>query len=238
MSKHRPVEFIWVQNVTLFGNKIPLHTTNLRKSWGIKSYETFRYWKVFKTQFTNTKQSSLLKLFITFELGAWIYSKICKTYIMDHNASTKDIDQIISTSTVYKLFQKENHVDYLSNIVIYNYLGKLLYIKNKKLFYTVFLLGGISSYLFLKLNDKVRVYFEDKLNIEDFSLYSTSPNLIPRILVTTNMLLFGNYFLKENFFHAFELIPINYKVFYMFFWSVFITKFSRFLSYLSNENVK
>ena len=57
-------QFVWAQTVTVYGSKITLHTTNFRKSWGLKFYEAFRYGKALKFQVANSALPNFLKLFI------------------------------------------------------------------------------------------------------------------------------------------------------------------------------
>lgn len=235
-------QFVWAQTVTVYGSKITLHTTNFRKSWGLKFYEAFRYGKALKFQVANSALPNFLKLFIGLEMAVWLYSKVIKDKLenmqIEGKAKSDSMNEKIKRNFLYQFFEKEKHSDYLSNIIIYGLLGKFFYYHNRKIAYSIFAAGGMFSVLFYFLNNKAKKFSEEKLKMEDFNLYSTQFNLIPKILLTTSILKACNFFFKENSYLIRNTIPMNHKMIYIYFFVYLFSKFSRSVSHFTHDSLK
>lgn len=249
-TSNKKNQFVWAQTVTVYGSKLTLHTTNFKKSWGLKFYEAFRYGKGLKLQAVNSKLPAMIKLFIGCEIITLIYSKFIKDRITitnsanssddiyEKNNSVISIHQKISKNFIYKFFEKENFSDYIANILIYSLFGKYFYFSNRKLTYSIFAIGGLSSIIFYKLNNIAKNFAQKKMKIQDLNLYSTQFNLIPKIFLTTSILSLFNYFFKENFYMIKNKIPMNHKMIYVYFWAYILSKVSRPISNVTHESLK
>ena len=240
---NRKGQFVWAQTVTVYGSKLTLNTSNFKKSWGLKFYEAFRYGKTLKSQVVKSKLPLILKLFMGCELAVWFYSKICRENISSvlANENKKEflsINEKLSHNMCYLFFEKENHSDYIANLIAYYFFGKYFYFHNKILTYSILGIGGLSSILFWSINQKFKKYAEDKLKIQEFNLYSTQFNLIPKIFLTSSILCGLNLFLKENYYLIRNTIPMNHKFIYLFLCTYAIAKFSRTISNVTHESLK
>jgi hypothetical protein len=236
MENKNKNQLIWAQTVTVYGSKLTLHTTNFKKSWGLKFYEANRNMKTLKFQVANSKLPAILKLFIGCEIATWFYSNFFKS--TNKSEEFNSINTKLTQNKIYKFFEKEKHGDYLSNIFTYTLLGKFLYFHNKSLTYSIFAIGAFSSLIFSFLNDKANKFADKNLKIEEFNLYSTQFNLIPKILLTSSILCGLNFFFKENYYLIKKRIPMNNKVIYMYIWAYIIAKMSRPLSNLTHDSMK
>jgi len=236
-------QFVWAQTVTVYGSKLTLNTSNFKKSWGLKFYEAFRYGKTLKSQVVKSKLPLIFKLFIGCEVAVWFYSKICKENIssvlpIENKKEFVSINEKLSQNMCYLFFRKENHSDYIANILTYYFFGKYFYFHKKILTYSILAIGGLSSILFSSINQKFKKYSEEKLNIEEFNLFSTQFNLIPKIFLTSSILCGLNFFIKENYYLIRNTIPMNHKILYIFVCTYAIAKFSRTISNVTHESIK
>jgi hypothetical protein len=241
-TSNKKNQFVWAQTVTVYGSKLTLHTSNLRKSWGLKFYEAFRYGKALKFHVINSPFPTFLKLFIGFEIAVWFYSKVVKDKLeniqIEGQAKSDSMNEKIKRNFLYQFFEKERNSDYLSNIMTYALFGKFFYYHNRNLTYSIFAAGGLFSLVFYFINNKAKKYSEEKLNIEEFNLYSTQFNLIPKIILTSSILTACNFFFKENYYLIRNTVPMNHKIIYMYFFIYLFSKFSRSVSNFTHESLK
>lgn len=225
----------WAQDLNLFGNKMRLETTGTRKLWGIKIFQTYKFVKLFKGNFLSTKMPSMIKIFIAAELGVWFYTKFGKDKVQNYSL---DIYNMINNNSIYHLFKKNNNFDYFFNIFVYSFIGKSLYIQNKKLFYLFFCGGTAFSCLLSLVNKNNKKYFEDKLQIDDFNLFSPGPNVVPKLLLSYYTIKYLNYFLQDNPWKLGKSLQMDSKSIYMFFSLFSIAKISQFFSTFYGESLK
>jgi hypothetical protein len=229
--------FKWRQELNLFGNKIMMENTGAKKNWGIKIYYTYKYLKSFKTQFIASKLPGILKLAIASELIVFGYQKIFIDRVKIY-PEFSFINEMILNSFAYKLFAKDNNFDYFLNIGIYGCLGKSLYLQNKKLFYSLFGIGGLASIILNRLNDSVKKYFDEKIKIEDFNICNPSINIIPKLIISFFLVRFFNYFLTDQGLNLGKKLNLDKKAIFMFLWLYGIAKTTQFVSYFWGESIK
>jgi hypothetical protein len=226
----------WRQELNIFGNNIMMENNGPKKVWMIKIYQTYKYLNSFKLHFLSAKLPSLLKLFIAGEILTWGYTNFVRKYLAENDLAY--VSNTISNNFIYKFFLKEQSLDYLLNISIYATLGKALYIQNKNLLFGIFFTGGLFSFLIFHLNDKTKIYFDEKINIEDFNLFNPSINIIPKLLISFFILRFFYFLLDDSPLNLGKKFKLDKKSIFLFIWMYFIGKTSQLLSHFWSETLK
>jgi hypothetical protein len=226
----------WRDEFEIYGNKLFLENSNFKKRIGVKIYETFRNYKIFKVHFIQMKLPGILKFFIGCEVINWSYSYFIGPFLFKN---FNQYEKKISDTIINKLLHKTNTTtDYLVNILIYLTLGKTLYILNKNMFLNSIALGFVFSCFSIYLNDKTQSIMEKEFSIEDFQLFPHSPNLIPSVMLSCSILKFLDYFLTDKPKLIRNVIPFNRKYLTMFFSIFLIAKMTKFMSHFSSESIK
>jgi hypothetical protein len=222
---------IWRQEINLFNHKLNMETSGTHKKWMIKISDSYKYFKAIRPQMIATKSPLILKLFIFGEIGTWAYSN----FIKGQNAY---LDEVILSNPIYHLIKKDSAADYLVNIGIYSYIGKFMYIRNKFSFYSLFFFGSVLSLPLDKVNSYAKKYFDKNLNIEEFNLFNPSCNLLPKMIVSTSIMQYLNYFFSNNRFMLKEGFTLDKKALVMFIWVYTFSKISQFISNFTTESIK
>jgi hypothetical protein len=221
---------IWRQEINVFNNKVMMETTGTHKNWMVKIYSSYKTLKHIRPSFIVMRTPNLIKLFILGELAVYTYSN----FIKKHDVMFK---KEIVTNPVYNFFKKDRFADYLVNCVIYTTLGNFLYLRNKTTFYSVFLIGSLLSIPFEKVNNKILLFFEEKLKIEDFQIYQ-SVNIVPKMLISLSILQYLNFFLSNNKFRVFDSLKIDKKAIFTFLIIYSISKITQICSHFTTESIK
>jgi hypothetical protein len=230
----KPSALLWKQEVNLFGHKLYLENSNAKKQIGMKIFETIKKYPTFKTQFFQSKAPIFVKFFMGWEVVSLIY----QTFIKD---KFQVINKLWEKSVPPILIQQEyNVLNTLSNCAIYFYIGKTLYLINRRLFYGINLLGLPVSYLMAMSNEKIKTFVSDQVGIEDFYIFYQN-NIIPKLLLSSSIILFLNFFIQERVYRSkkYKFIPpLSRKAIFMFFTLFFLGKYTQFLSNFTTQNLK
>jgi hypothetical protein len=226
---------IWRQEINVFNNKLTLETSGTHKRWMIKIWDSYKYYKFIRPQVIATKSPFILKLFIFGEISVWAYSNFIRG---KYENIQNYLDQYVVENPIYQLIKKDNTVDYLANIMVYSYLGKFMYVKNKFSFYSIFFLGSALSFPLLKVKDYISCYFDKNLNIEEFQLFNPTNNLIPKMILSLSVMQYLNYFLSDSRFVIKEGLTIDKKAITLFLWIYTFSKLTQYFSNYTTESIK
>lgn len=226
--KVKPV--IWRQEINLFNNKVMMETTGTHKNWMVKLYSSFKTLKQIRPSFIVMRTPILIKFFVFGELAVYAYSN----FFRQHDVLFK---KDIISNPVYNFFKKDRLADYLVNCGIYTTLGKFLYLRNKTAFYSIFLFGLLLSIPLDNFNNNTKLYFEEKLKIDDFEIFK-SVNIIPKMLISLSLLQYLNFFLSNNKFKVFDGFKIDKKAIFTFLIIYSISKITQLFSNFTTESIK
>lgn len=226
---------IWRQEINLFNNKLTLETSGTHKRWMIKIWDSYKYHKFIRPQVFSNKSPIILRLFILGEISVWTYSNFIR---VKYDRIQNYIDKYVVDNPIYQLFKKDNTLDYLANIMVYSYLGKFMHVKSKFSFYSIFLLGSALSFPLKKVKDYIAKYFDKNLNIEEFQIFNPTSNLIPKMMISTSVMQYLNYFLSDSRFVIKEGLTIDKKAITLFLWIYTFSKITQFWSNYTTESIK
>jgi len=184
----------------------------------------------------------VLKLMILSEIFTFAYFKFGKIYcsLNPDNSNLQNINKTINSKCrlLFDLFYKDYNFDYFLNVAIYGYLGKSLYVQNKHLFYSLFAIGAMSSYLMIKLNHKTKKYFDEEIKIEDFNLFNPSSNIIPKLFISFILIRYLNFLISDSPLNISKNFKIDKKSVIMLLWLFSIAKSSQLISNFWSETLK
>jgi hypothetical protein len=226
-NKHR----LWRQEINLFGHKMNMETESTHKRWVIKIFESYKVFKNLKPQFLMTKTPLILRLYILGEAATWVYCNFFKN-------KYEKIDRYISNYPIYKLIEKDKFSDYIINIGIYYFLGKLMYIRSKSTFYSIFFVGSTCSFALNSFNSYFKTKVSQETRIDEFNLFNPSSNILPKMIMSTSLLQYFYYFFSDSKFRLVKDFSIDKKAFVIFIWIYFTSKILQFFSNYTSESIK
>jgi hypothetical protein len=215
---------LWKQEINLFGHKINMETESVHKRWAIKIYESFKTFKNLKPQFILTKAPLILRLFIIAEASTWVY---CNFLINKH----EKVHDFFTNNSIFKLIVKDKLSDYIFNIGIYYFFGKIMYIRSKSTFYSIFFVGSLCSFPLNKLNTYLK-------KIEELNLFNPSSNILPKMILSTCFLQYFYYFFSDSKFRLVKDFSIDKKAFVIFLAIYLSSKILQLFSNYTSESIK
>jgi hypothetical protein len=209
--------FILRSEIDIHGNKLMMENMNSRKEFGVKILNTYRIFRNIRHRLNY--RNPFVNGLIALEIGNYIFNEVIKT----------DNDYI-------SYWRQNNKADYVWNCGIYFTLGRLLYITHRNLFLSIIPIGvGLNylDYAYIKQWDNK---IADYLNFDNVNLISEK-NIIPKLFLAFSLTSFLSYFLKKKIW-TLKSLKFNRQNFTMFFGLFFISKFLKYMSYLTSESIK
>lgn len=134
------------------------------------------------------------------------------------------------------VFYRTNILDLALNLYVISTLGKYLNIINPSALKKILLLSTISCISSVFINEKVKKYFKEKIEINNFNIFKDMAFLSKMLI---SYFLFGfldKIFLSKTI--GYKIFRINRKPILMFFCFFIFAKLTNFFSLISCDNIK
>ena len=190
---------------------------NGRKSIGVKLLNSRRLFEIVKHRINLRNPMSLLVLF---EMGNFYLNEI------------KSISH-----PIVKYFRQNRIADYFVNSAIYMSIGRLLYATKRPVALSVIPIGIAFNYLDYKYISELNKKIGNFLNFEDFEL-TCQKNVIPKLYISFALTYSLKYILESKWWHWKGFKVMNRQSMTMFFSFFFITRISKYLSYITSDSLK
>jgi hypothetical protein len=190
---------------------------NGRKLIGVKLLNSMRFYEKVKH---NVNLRNPIGLLILFEMGNFYLNEI-----MHYD------------NPIIKYFRQNNICDYFFNSVIYMTIGKLLYAFKKPAALSIIPIGLAVNYFDYNYLPTLNKKIGDYLNFEDFELVCQK-NIIPKLYISFALTYSLKYILETKWWRLKGIRVMNRQSMTMFFSLFFMTRISKYISYLTSDSLK
>lgn len=217
----------------IFNHNIPLETSKIKNTFGLKLIDLFIRFKDLRTAFIRSHTPIVIKTLLVSEFTVYVYNNYIRKHLMLSNYykdSFKTFEQKLMQSHCVKFLSKETLPQLAIDSFIYYFIGKYLYITNASLFYKTITIGVIGSFAASKLNRSSRQFVQSKFKMTNCELYPNSVNLIPNMLVASTCFDLFDLLIPYRTKYICGLLPIDKKFFLGYFYITVIGRLSKFIS--------
>jgi hypothetical protein len=203
--------------IDVFGSRLMMEHFNGRKTIGVKLLNSRRMYESLKSKINLRNPIGLL---ILLEFGNFYLNEI------------KNNDNCL-----VKHFKQNTITDYFVNIGIYMTVGRLLYAFKKPTALSIIPIGLAFNYFDYTYLPTLNKRIGDFLNLENFDLI-TQKNIIPKLYLAFGLTYNLKYILERKWWYYRGIKVMNRQSMTMFFSFFFITRITKYLSYLTSDSIK